>query len=157
MKLIPSSLEHALSEAGRNLSSATIAFHRALASRLGLNETDHKCLDLLRREGPVTAGVLAERTGYTTGAVTGMIDRLERAGYVERKQDSDDRRRVIVTPIAQEIEPQVLALMMPMIEAMTALNQQYDSRALKLILDYMQRSEAVLREATSQLQASMEK
>jgi hypothetical protein len=53
---------------------------------------------LLQLNGPATAGWLAEMTGLTTGAVTGMIDRLERAGYVRREPDPHDRRRVIVTP-----------------------------------------------------------
>src|SRR4051812_4268905 len=81
---------------GRQLSVATIMFHQAVADRLGLRATDHKCVDLLVRKGPLTAGELAQQTGLTTGAVTGMIDRLVKAGYVRREDDPNDRRRVIV-------------------------------------------------------------
>src|SRR5262249_43014336 len=70
----------------RQLSAATIMFHQAVADRLGMNVTDHKCADILERNGPMTAGELAERTGLTTGAITGVIDRLEKAGFVRRAE-----------------------------------------------------------------------
>ncbi|HWC80804.1 MAG TPA: MarR family transcriptional regulator [Pseudonocardiaceae bacterium] len=72
-------------------------FHSQVAGRVGLSATDHKCLDLaVRADGPLTAGQIAERSGLSTGAVTGVIDRLERAGYVRRVRDPDDRRKVLV-------------------------------------------------------------
>ncbi len=82
----------------RELSTATILFHQAVADRLGMNVTDHKCAGILTQSGPITAGDLAVRTGLTTGAVTGVIDRLEKAGFVRRVRDGTDRRRVIVEP-----------------------------------------------------------
>src|SRR5215813_7862986 len=82
----------------RQLSAATILFHQAVADRLGMNVTDHKCADILERHGPLTAGELAERTGLTTGAITGVIDRLEKTGFVRRAEDPGDRRRVIIEP-----------------------------------------------------------
>lgn len=81
----------------RELSAATVMFHSQVAGRVGLSATDHKCLDLaVRADGPLTAGQIAERSGLSTGAVTGVIDRLERAGYVRRVRDPDDRRKVLV-------------------------------------------------------------
>jgi DNA-binding MarR family transcriptional regulator len=65
---------------------------------LGLNRTDGRCLDILDREGRMTAGELARAAGLTTGAVTGVLDRLETAGYVRRERDPSDRRRVFVEP-----------------------------------------------------------
>ena len=85
--------------AGRQLSTATVMFHQAIADRLGLNVTDHKCLDLLLIKGPLTAGELAVMTGLTTGAITAVIDRLGGAGFVRREDDPPDRRRVIVQVI----------------------------------------------------------
>ncbi len=64
----------------RETSTVTILFHQAIADRLGMNVTDHKCAGILARSGPITAGELARRTGLTTGAITGVIDRLEQAG-----------------------------------------------------------------------------
>ena len=92
-----------LQQAGRRLSLATIMFHQAVADRLGLNPTDHKCIDLLASAGWTTAGELAEATGLTTGAITGVIDRLEAAGFVRREDDPNDRRRVIVRVISEAI------------------------------------------------------
>src|SRR5215831_16503044 len=86
----------ALSDEFRQLSTATILFHQAIADRLGMNVTDHKCADILLRTGAITAGELSRRTGLTTGAITGVIDRLEKAGFVRRAKDAGDRRRVIV-------------------------------------------------------------
>jgi hypothetical protein len=73
--------------------------HSLLAAEaLGLAPTDLVGMCLLQLHGPATPGWLAEMTGLSTGAVTGMVDRLERAGYVTRAQDPHDRRRVIVAP-----------------------------------------------------------
>src|SRR2546421_6608771 len=81
---------------GRELSAAVVLFHQAIADRLGLSTTEWKCIDILLRSGPTTAKQLAELAGLTTGGVTGVVDRLERAGYVERLANPDDRRSVII-------------------------------------------------------------
>lgn len=89
----------------RRSQNATARFDQAVADKLGLNRTDLRCIDVLQREGPVTAGRLAQRTGLSTGAMTTALDRLERSGYARRVRDSGDRRRVLVelTPQAAEI------------------------------------------------------
>jgi DNA-binding MarR family transcriptional regulator len=82
---------------GRELSQATVLFHTQIAEHVGLSATDHKCLDLaVQAEHPLTAGQIAELSGLSTGAVTGVIDRLERAGFVRRVRDPHDRRKVLV-------------------------------------------------------------
>lgn len=82
---------------GRQLSQATVLFHSQLAEHVGLSATDHKCLDLaVQAERPLTAGQIADLSGLSTGAVTGVIDRLERAGFVRRVRDPHDRRKVLV-------------------------------------------------------------
>ncbi len=89
----------------RRSQEATARFDQAVADTLGLNRTDMRCVDVLHREGPLTAGRLAEETGLSTGAMTTAIDRLERSGYARRVRDDADRRRVLVelAPQAQEI------------------------------------------------------
>src|SRR5216684_4723718 len=84
---------------GKRLSTATIMFHAAVADRMGVSVTDAKCRSILLQLGPMTAGALARHLGLTTGAVTGVIDRLERARLVRRVADPKDRRRVIVEPV----------------------------------------------------------
>jgi len=89
----------------RSSQNATQRFDQAVADALGLNRTDMRCLDLIEREGPVPAGRLADVTGLTTGAITTVLDRLERADYARRVSDPSDRRRVLVklTPRAHDI------------------------------------------------------
>src|SRR4051794_40723373 len=84
---------------GREFSAAIVLFHEAVGRQLGLSATERKILDILDRLGPVTAGRLAEHSGLTTGAITGIVDRLVRAGFVVREPNPDDRRSVIVRPL----------------------------------------------------------
>jgi DNA-binding MarR family transcriptional regulator len=72
------------------------AFDNLAARRLGVNETDLHCLNIIENAGGVTAGELAAEAGLTTGAVTGVVDRLERKGFARRVPDPADRRRVKV-------------------------------------------------------------
>jgi DNA-binding MarR family transcriptional regulator len=72
------------------------AFDSLAAKRLGVNETDLHCLNIIENAGGLTAGELAGQSGLTTGAVTGVVDRLERAGLARRVPVEGDRRRVKV-------------------------------------------------------------
>jgi DNA-binding MarR family transcriptional regulator len=81
--------------------SASDAFDEVLGNVLGLNPTDVRCVDLLDQYGTMTAGALAEVAGLSTGAVTFLLDRLERAGFVRRVRDLEDRRRVLVELLPQ--------------------------------------------------------
>ena len=72
------------------------AFDNLAAQRLGVNETDLHCLNIVENAGGITAGKLALLAGLTTGAVTGVIDRLEHRGFARRVSDPEDRRRVRV-------------------------------------------------------------
>jgi DNA-binding MarR family transcriptional regulator len=76
----------------------------AACKAMGINRTDGRCMDIIDREGPVTAGRLAQASGLTTAAVTAVVDRLVKAGYARRLDDPNDRRRVLVelTPLARE-------------------------------------------------------
>ncbi len=73
-----------------------LAFEHLAAQRLGVNETDLHCLNIIENSGGLAAGELAAQSGLTAGAVTGVIDRLERAGFARRVRDATDRRRVMV-------------------------------------------------------------
>lgn len=86
-----------------------VLFNHGVAQQAGLGPSDAQFLTLLQLHGPMTAGELAARTGLTTGTTTGVIDRLERAGYAHRSRDPHDRRKVIVSPddaaIAEHLLP----------------------------------------------------
>ncbi|MFJ4693724.1 MarR family winged helix-turn-helix transcriptional regulator [Streptomyces sp. NPDC088766] len=93
-----------LSVVSRRYVAAFALFNQAVADRLGLHPTDLQCLNLLSLERePVTAGRVAELTGLTTGSATRLVDRLEKAGYVVRKRDAADRRRVLVATVPERI------------------------------------------------------
>jgi DNA-binding MarR family transcriptional regulator len=93
------------SELGREMSTLAVLRHARVAEQMGLSGTDHKALDLAARaEGPLTAGRIAQLTGLSTGAVTGVIDRLERAGFVRRVRDTEDRRKVLVEILPMDEE-----------------------------------------------------
>jgi DNA-binding MarR family transcriptional regulator len=92
-------------ELGREGSTLTVLRHVRIAERMGLSATDHKALDLVVQAGePLTAGRIAELTGLSTGAVTGVIDRLEKVGVVRRIRDRQDRRKVLVEVVPGTIE-----------------------------------------------------
>ena len=87
-----------ISDLGRQFSDATIFMHEAIAKSVGLTGTDHKYLGLIIRHGEMTAGDLSKLTGLTTGAVTGLVDRLEKKKLVKRAFDKDDRRKILIVP-----------------------------------------------------------
>ncbi len=124
----------------RQLTSATIMFHQAIADRLGMHVTDHKCAGILAECGPLTAGELAERTGLTTGAVTGVIDRLERAKFVRRAKDPGDRRRVVVEPNLKQMERRMAPLFDSMARGTAELCSRYRAGELALICEFAARA-----------------
>lgn len=128
----------AIIEKRREMSTETIMFHQAVADVLGLYITDHKCLDLIRHYGAMPAGKLAELTGLTTGAVTGIIDRLEEAGYVRRANDPKDRRRTVVEPTKnKKLERKIEAIFIPLHERMHKLLSSYSDSELAFLLDIL--------------------
>jgi DNA-binding MarR family transcriptional regulator len=129
-----------LNDEFRQMSTVTILFHQAIADRLGMNVTDHKCADILLRSGPITAGELAQRTGLTTGAITGVIDRLEKAGFVRRSKDPSDRRRVVVEPLPQRIGREIGPLFESMARLMAELCADYSTEELAVIRDFTARA-----------------
>ena len=138
---------------GRDLATKTVLFHHHIAARLGLSVTDLKCLDLLRAaDVPLTAKNLADRIGLTGGAITGVADRLEAAGLVERVRDPDDRRRWELRPLARR-QDEITALFAPLGAAIAALAARYDERQLDAIAGFLTGLERILDDQTAALRA----
>jgi DNA-binding MarR family transcriptional regulator len=146
-----SELLAALAGEFRQLSAATILFHQAVADRLGMGVTDHKVADILDRGGPLTAGELAGRTGLTTGAITGVVDRLEKAGFVRRARDPGDRRRVIVEPCRERIARVIGPLFESMARAAAGLCARYTTDELAVIRDFAARAQQMAIEEARKL------
>jgi DNA-binding MarR family transcriptional regulator len=122
----------------REMSTEAVMFHQAVADELGLYITDHKCMDIIHRFGAMPAGRLGEMTGLTTGAITGMIDRLEKAGYVRRANDPKDRRKTIVEPIRnKKLERKIEMIFTPLHERMHKFLSSYSDGELTFLLDAM--------------------
>lgn len=146
--------EQSFGEAGQALSSATVAFHQAVADRLGLHITDHKALGVLLARGPLAAGELGSELSLSAGSATALIDRLEQAGYVRRRPDPDDRRRVLVEPIEDpEVLAPVHALFEPMTRHFAAEMPDFSEEEQNLILDFIRSAVRALRAAASEVRA----
>lgn len=120
----------------RRSQAATDRFDQAVADAVGLNRTDMRCLDHIQREGPVTAGALAEATGLTTGAMTVALDRLERAGYARRVRDRADRRRVLVE-LAPEASAHASGYYAPHQAEAERLYERYNIEQMELLLEFV--------------------
>jgi len=131
-----------LLEEARALSGDFDALSAAVAARVGLNQSDLLALDLISRDGGVTAGQLAERLHLTTGAITGVIDRLENAGFARRADDPHDRRRVLVVPTTKEAR--ISQLYGSLSTGMRALADRYSNEQLELLTHFVRELRAVV-------------
>ena len=120
------------------------SFFRAAAARLGMTVTDMQVIDLLESTGPATAGQLADLTGLTTGAITGMLNRLEETGLVHRERDPNDGRRVIVRLARGKDEMQKIGPIFASLgKAWNELASDYDDEQLAFLLEFLKRSNAL--------------
>ena len=139
-----------MSDLGWELSTAVVLFHEAIARRLGLSAADHKALGLIVRTGPLPVGALAPQLGVGPSAVTGIVDRLERAGYVRRALDPGDRRKVRVAAVASRT-PALSGICADLGREMAAFMAEYDERELAVIADYVEKTVRVLKAQTARL------
>ena len=137
----------------RRSSAAGVLHGQTVARRVGVNSSDLECLDLILMSGPSTAGEIARHTGLTSGAVTGLIDRLERLGLVERAADPADRRKVLVRVREDRIGP-IARLYAPLEKAMQSLLAGYSREELKLLIDFAEQSGDLLQARVSELNDS---
>ena len=150
-----SQLVKALIGQARQASTRAVLLHTAIADRLGLNPSDHKCADLLTAENGLSSpGRLAELTGLSTGAITGVLDRLERAGFVARQPDPGDRRRILVR-LTPERMPDMARIFAPLRQGMQQLCSRYSVDELSLILRFLQEQNEMASRATDEVRRQM--
>lgn len=147
-----SELLDSLEEQSRELSTRTVIFHHLIGERLGLNPTDHKCLDvIIRAKTPMTASQLAEETGLSTGAITGVVDRLEKAGYVKRKRDTNDRRLIFIKPLLDKAMIKLGPIFEPIRKASMNLYSKYTDEELTTILDFITNCNRMTQNLTAEM------
>jgi DNA-binding MarR family transcriptional regulator len=122
----------------REVSAQAVMVSQTVADLVGVNSTDLDCADFLNIHGPMTAGELARRSGLTTGAITGVIDRLERKGWVVRERDPNDRRKVIVRSIqGEDFAREAYKIYKPLIDLMDEVTAQFTDEELEAILRFL--------------------
>ena len=150
-KKLTASILQQFRTASRQYSDASIFMHEAIARKAGLTGSDHKYLGLILQHKELTAGDLSKLTGLTTGAVTGLIDRLERKKLLKRQFTKDDRRKVIIVPN----EENALKLLQPLfteLQQKTAnLIATFSQTEIQAIERYFVEATAIMKETTSNI------
>src|SRR5690349_8273463 len=139
----------------RIVSSQGAMFAKMVADRAGISSADMDCIDFVNVEGRMTAGRLAELTGLTTGAITGVVDRLEKAGLVRRERDESDRRKVFIVPVTERM----MEMGRPYELVKRAMQEQceaYTDAELKFLIRYGTESYQSMLQATTQLRNQVE-
>lgn len=137
----------------REFSIGTVLFHRAVGQILGVNVTDMKCLDMMTLQGSATPSQLAAHTGLSSGATTAMIDRLERAGLVERQPHPKDRRGTILV-LTEEAMRKLPSLFSSLGTAMETLVSSYPQKELAVLDDFFTKARVLWQEERAKLQRS---
>ncbi len=126
-------------------------YNQASAGKTGLYSTDMECMDHLMVDGPLTAGALAKRMALATGTVTALIDRLERGGYVRREHGTRDRRQVLVIPNAEKYHSEIGPVTASLEAALEALMLDYSKGDLRVILDFISKSNMITTQEIAKL------
>ena len=114
----------------------TVLHTNAIADKIGLSATEFESMDVISRNQPISAGELATECGLTTGAITGIVDRLERAGLVRRVNDPKDRRRVLLDPVDDSKRSEkICELYRPMSEMFNEIAEECTSEQLLFLID----------------------
>jgi DNA-binding MarR family transcriptional regulator len=138
----------------RELSTSAVLAASSIAQKVGMGPNDLKAAELLVRDGPMTAGQLAKGTGLTTGAITGIVDRLEEAGWARREADPHDRRRVIIHPGPQNNPKTAANLYLSHNKNMDQLFSDYTDEQLSLILEFVRRLTSINHQAAGRMPSS---
>ena len=136
--------------AGREISAAAVMFHTALAAHQGLSPTEEKSLDLLDRYGPLTARELSKHSGLAPASVTGLVDRLERKGFVRRVRHPRDGRSVLIETVDTRLAD-LGPLFADWVRSLHELSAKYSDDQLATIIDFLTEAAERQRAATEKL------
>ena len=137
--------------ASRLYSDTSILMHEAIARKAALSGTDHKYLGIIIQKGALTAGEIAQLTGLTTGAVTGLIDRLEKKKLVKRQFAKDDRRKVMIVPNLPNTERLLTPLFKSLQEKTAKLISSFSEEEVETIKKYFSQAVQIMNETIEEL------
>jgi DNA-binding MarR family transcriptional regulator len=120
----------------RDLHNQLSTLNRQVGVQLAIKDTDMDCLDLVNRHGPISPSALARRAGLHPATMTGILDRLERAGWIARERDPADRRAVSVRALPDR-GSEIYRLFAGMNTAMDSICADYDQQQLELLADFL--------------------
>ncbi|MDK4214287.1 MarR family transcriptional regulator [Staphylococcus warneri] len=127
----------------RDLGRRVVLYQHKIAEQLDVYNHDWTTIDMLSETGPITAGELGRRVGLTTGSVTALVDRLERAGYVKRERHPKDRRSIMIVP-QYEDKSEVQHVYETLNQHMTELTNQYTAEQMETIQSFLKATTAIL-------------
>ena len=127
----------------RDLGRRVVLYQHKIAEQLDVYNHDWTTIDMLSETGPITAGELGRRVGLTTGSVTALVDRLERAGYVKRERHPKDRRSIMIVP-QYEDKSEVQHVYETLNQHMTELTNQYTAEQMETIQSFLKATTASL-------------
>ncbi|WP_459800162.1 MarR family transcriptional regulator [Herbidospora sp. RD11066] len=110
--------------------------NQQVGGRLDLRPVDRDCLYLIARHGPMTPSALARMTGLHPATMTGVLDRLEKGGWIARERDPRDRRAVLIRPLHDRV-PEIVSLYAPMTHSIDAICDGYSPEERALIHDFL--------------------
>ncbi|MEH6305980.1 MarR family transcriptional regulator [Olivibacter sp. CPCC 100613] len=137
----------------RKYSDTSILMHEAIAREIGLSGTDHKYLGLIMQNGQMTAGELSRLTGLTTGAVTGLVDRLERKKLIKRQFDKEDRRKVMIVPNTENVFKLLNPIFDKLNEKTMELVNSFSEHEINMLERYFRSAIDIMNEMIEQLRA----
>lgn len=136
---------------GRAFSDVTLQFHELVAQKAGLSGADHKYLSIIMQYPSLTAGELAKISGLTTGAITGVIDRLESQKLVSREKDAVDRRKVVLVANRKIADKLLRPVFQRLLSRLAKVNKGFSESELKIIIRYMTETNVAMKELIDEL------
>lgn len=140
---------------GQEFATAIVLFEESIASKLNLNATDWRCLGIILKGSNITAKTLTEETNLTTGAITGIIDRLENKKFVQRKKNPSDRRSIIIEPLItyKDLSKMVDPIFGSFGREMGLLFSNYNQDEIILILNFLKKFTDIIKNETKKMKS----
>ncbi len=137
-------------DAGRALGAAAVLFHAVVAEKQGISAIEEKAIDLILRHGPLTAGELGAKSGLAPPSITGLLNRLEKKGFVRREGHPEDGRKIRVQVVEERLQS-FAPLFQDLVAGMESLCESFSVDELRLIARFMESAARSQHAATTKL------